>query len=547
MPGNRRSWPQAALDGHGLPEWRIQEQLGEGRITTRDPRCGLVTPELYAAVGGRVETDLFGELPPVLLDPDRLTRAWLKRVQPLAALFEAEGLSVRPCPGDEEAEGPDEMERLFYAYGGLSEAETVVYREARDRAQAAADAAEAALAGAGLPADGASVSGDEIPGVVEAFVRARIAQDQAGAGQRLVVLVVLRPSLRTGLDVDCYAPVEAEIAPEPAAGAEDRGEGEETGGVQPGGRTAYLPPQADAAMPETEGVSHVLHAIRTDTATRGLIRALVGAPSVALTVLIARLFTSLAVWPPMPRSESALAITATWFAPAGGRIIPGLDGVVREQLDERRRAWEASGQTAIAWIHGLETEDRFGLMAELTALCLDLHESRTDHVRRAARAEAAEIAALCDADLSRWWTPDGAYLRPHSREQLLSMLDVMGAGTEAAARLRKGDLVAWTEDQAAARSWTPGCLAWARDPGRSGADEDAAAAGTAKGAATAEAEGEDVEGEDPGQGLPDPAEAGGMDDPAEDPGPDVRDAEAAGVGAFMVTAEGEAALRDAAA
>ncbi|MBB4797714.1 ParB-like chromosome segregation protein Spo0J [Brevundimonas bullata] len=34
---------QAVLDGYGLPEWRIQEQLGQGRITDRDPRCGLVT------------------------------------------------------------------------------------------------------------------------------------------------------------------------------------------------------------------------------------------------------------------------------------------------------------------------------------------------------------------------------------------------------------------------------------------------------------------------------------------------------------------------
>ena len=41
---------RAAMDGCGLQEWRIQELLGEGRITTRDPRCGLVTPELYAAI-----------------------------------------------------------------------------------------------------------------------------------------------------------------------------------------------------------------------------------------------------------------------------------------------------------------------------------------------------------------------------------------------------------------------------------------------------------------------------------------------------------------
>src|SRR5690606_35766435 len=67
-------------------------------------------------------------------------------------------------------------------------------------------------------------------------------------------------------------------------------------------------------------------------------------------------------------------------------------------------------------------------------------------------------------DIARWWTPDGAYLRPHSREQLLTLLEDMGAETDAAARMRKGDLVAWTEDQAKARNWAPACLSWRLTP-----------------------------------------------------------------------------------
>ena len=511
---------QAAIDGHGLPEWRIQEQLGEGRITARDPRCGLVTPELYAAEGGRTETDLFGELPPVLLDPDRLTRAWLKRAGPLADLFEAEGLSVRLRPGDDEPDLPDDLERLYYAYGGLSEAATLVYRETRERAQAAADAAETAL------------SGEAALDAVQTLVRARIAQDQAATGQRLAVVVVLKPSLRTGVEVDCYAPVEplAEEDDDEDEGAE-AAEGEAS---PPSMRTTYVAPQATAPAPETEGVSHVLHGVRTDTATRGLIRALAERPSVALTVLIARLFSCLAAWPPAPRGDAALAISASAFAPTGGRIIAGLDGVVREQLDERRRAWETSGLTVIAWVHGLDPEDRFGLMAELTALSLDLHEARTGQVRRTARAEAAEIAALCEADLSRWWTPDGAYLRPHSRDQLLSMLEAMGAGTEAAARMRKGDLVAWVEDQAAARRWAPACLSWT-----CGSESGSPMVGGDLADAT-----EDPGPDETGAELGGDAEDGDGDAEAgEGGGEDEED----GAGVFMVTPEGEAALRDAAA
>src|SRR5690606_13080696 len=230
--------------------------------------------------------------------------------------------------------------------------------------------------------------------------------------------------------------------------------------VRPGAQSAYAPPRAEAPAPEVEGVSHVLHATRTDMATRGLIRALAGAPEVALTALVARLFGAMAVWPPVGRSEAALTISASTFNPSGGRVVEALDGAVRERLDARRRVWEASGLTMIAWVHALDPVERMGLLAELTALSLDLREERTSLVRRAARTEAAEIAELCDADIARWWTPDGAYLRPHSREQLLTLLERMGAEIDAADRLRKGDLVAWTEDQAKARNWAPACLSW---------------------------------------------------------------------------------------
>ncbi len=448
---------QAVLDGHGLQEWRIQEQLGEGRITNRDARCGLVTPELYAAEGGRTEADLFGELPSVLLDPEVLTRAWLKRAGEVAAPFEAEGLSVHlsagdPDSGENGSDLPDDLEQLYYAYGGLSDEATLVYREARDRAQAAAEAVAAV--------EPETPDGDRAEGL-EAFVRARIAQDQAGAGQRLATVLVIRPSLRTGVEVDCYGPVEA--AEYPARSADGEADAVDAATEAPGrpvARSAYAPPRAEAPAPEVDGVSHVLHATRTDMATRGLIRALADAPEVALTALIARLFATMAVWPPVGRSEAVLAITTSAFNPSGGRIVEALDGAVRERLDERRRAWEASGLTMIAWVHAMDMGDRLGLLAELTALSLDLREDRTSLVRKAARAEAAEIADLCDVDIARWWTPDGVYLRPHSREQLLTMLERMGAETDAAARLRKGDLVAWTEDQAKARHWAPACLSW---------------------------------------------------------------------------------------
>ncbi|MNS67422.1 hypothetical protein D3C72_1006760 [compost metagenome] len=520
---------QAVLDGHSLQEWRIQEQLGEGRITNRDPRCGLVTPERYAAEGGRTEADLFGELPSVLLDPEPLTRAWLRRAGEVAASFEAEGLTVHLAPGDDGPDLPDDLEQLYYAYGGLSDEAALVYREARDQALAAADAVAAVdpIAGDGDPAE-----------ALEAFVRARIAQDQAGAGQRLATLLVLRPSLRTGVEVECYGPVEAEI--KRVGSADDEADEVETSTEAPGrsvARTTYAPPRAEAPAPEVEGVSHVLHVTRTDMATRGLIRALADAPEVALTTLVARLFGSMAVWPPIGRSEAALAITASVFNPAAGRIVEALDGAVRERLDERRRAWEASGLTMIAWVHAMDLGERLGLLAELTALSLDLREDRTSLVRKAARSEAAEIADLCDADIARWWSPDGACLRPHSREQLLTMLEAMGAEIEAPARMRKGDLVAWTEDQAKARCWAPACLSWRL------ASEDAQEASAADADASdaehdAEHDAEVDRRPDEGEAAGDGPDAGGA---TVDSGAAARGAEW-GVGVFAVTPAGEAAL-----
>jgi len=507
---------QAVMDGHGLPEWRIQEQLGEGRVTDRDPRCGLVTPELYAVEGGRIEADLFGELPPVLMDPAALTRAWLKRAAEVAAPFEAEGLTVHLSPGDDGPDLSEDLEQLYYAYGGLSDEATTTYREARDRAQAAAGAVEALAPGA---------PDEEAAERRAAYVRSRIAQDQAGAGQRLATVLVLRPSLRTGVEIKCYGPAEAADEPEPS---EEDGAAASTGAAAgrplPSARAAYAPPQAEAPTAEVDGVSHVLHATRTDVATRGLIRALAETPEVALAALVARLFGAMAVWPPVGRSESALAITASAFSPSGGRVVEALDGVVRERLDERSRAWEASGLTLIAWVHAMDPADRMGLLAELTALSLDLREERTSLVQKTARAEAAELADLCDADLSRWWTPDAAYLRPHSREQLLTMLERMGAETEAPARMKKGDLIAWTEDQAKARTWAPACLSWRLAPEAVGDTLDADAP-------DADAD------EAPGGGEPD------TDDP--EAGGEAADSEASwGVGVFVVTPAGEAALID---
>ena len=168
--------------------------------------------------------------------------------------------------------------------------------------------------------------------------------------------------------------------------------------------------------------------------------------------------------------------------------IPALDGEVRARLDARRAAYKASGLRPIPWVETLAHGDKMGLMAELTAISLNVREGRTTSLRHAARAEAAEIAALCGADISAHWTPDEGYLTVHSKKQLLGLLDEMEVEDDRAKGLKKDELVSFVAEAAAERQWAPAALAWDRlpdepDDGEEGEDQaDAVACGASEAA-----------------------------------------------------------------
>lgn len=487
---------EQALAGYGFQDWRINDRLQSGRVTIRDRRCALVSPEAYAAAGGRTETDLFDELPAVLLDPDILSDLWLARVRRIALAFEAEGIEVHVTAGA-EPDMPDDLEPLGHRSEDLDEAELAAWREARDACAAAFDAAR-----------DADLTPDETDALLIDLVRTRIAQDQAGVGGRVVTAVVIWPTGGSGLDVRCYSPVEPER----------EAEGEALSAAEPPiSAASYEPPRGAAPSVNVEGVKHALHAVRTDVATRGLIRALADRPDVALILVIARLFTVLVLRADLAASQSATTIQAEAYGSRKDPVIETLDGVVRQRLDDRRAAWQASGETVLAWISLLPEEERRALLAELAAISLDLREARTDGVRRHARAQAAELADLCGADITAHWTPDAVFLRPHSRPQLLDMLVEMKAEDIRAASLKKDELVDWVAEQAAVRGWAPAALSW-----------------SAAGRAGDHGSGDLKNGEED-------AGPGEASDEAPDDGPDE------GPGGFIVTPAGEAALNPAAA
>lgn len=449
---------EAALTGHGFPEWRVNELLDEGGITARDRRFPLVGAQAYAKAGGRTVCDLFGERADVLLDVEILQDLWTRRAETIAEGLRNEGIAVQ-VTADPTPAAAEDLEPFGYAYGfGLDETQLSAWREAGGAARAAGEA---------LHDTDLSAAGDEAP--LQAWLQARLAADRLSEPTRTITTAVLTPHTGTGVEVVFLGPP----AQEPESDPE-----EPTDGPLSAAPMRFEPETeplavAAAAPAETDGVGHALHAVRTDTATRALVRALADDPTTAVVALTARLFAVLVLRRGLAKGGGALTVSAEAYSRPRKPAIEVLDGEVRRRLSDRRAAWEASGKTPIGWVAGLAHGEKMALLAELVALSLDLREERTTPLRRAARTEAAEIAALCAADVTLYWTPDETFLRPHSKPQLLAMLETMGAGVERARALKKDELVGLVEEEAAARVWAPAWLSWAAPDDAS--DEDLAA------------------------------------------------------------------------
>jgi ParB family chromosome partitioning protein len=271
--------------------------------------------------------------------------------------------------------------------------------------------------------------------------------------------VLLTPSDGAGVAATFYSvPLPVDDLPDEAEGED--GDDDEAGvGAGRYGRafSDIEVPQADV---DVEGSSHVFHETRTDVATRGLIRDLADDPGAALTVLIAQLFKQLGLQSSGALDGAAAQISATRYRRGSTPPIAALDGAIYGRLEARRAAYKASGLRPITWVETLAHGEKMALMAELTAVSLNLCEGRTTSVRHGARAEAAEIAALCGADISAHWTPDQAYLAVHSKKQLAALLEEMGVDDDRAKTLKKDDLVTFVADCAAERQWAPAALAW---------------------------------------------------------------------------------------
>ena len=437
---------QTALDGY-FQDYQLSSRVERTRTDVTDARFALVGMARYTAAGGRVESDLFGELPDVLLDPEMLTELWRGRVEPIVQAFQTAGLSVF-IGGEKGFRAPDGFFNLPYVYqGDLTEETKAAYKAAQQHAaMMTTDLRETDL------------SGEDAADTVMLALHARMKVAHIPLGRATLGAVILFPDPEAGVAGSFFA----NLAPAAEVG-DDEEEGDEADG-EFGAKTGYGRADDDVEVPRADvdvaGASHVFHETRTDVATRGLIRDLADNPGVALTALLAQLFKHLSLHGGVSAETSAVTISATRYSRGQTPVIPALDGEVRGRLEARRVDYKASGLRPIPWIETLAHGEKMALLAELVAISLNVREARTSSIRHAARAEAVEIAGLCAADISAHWTPDAAYLAVHTKKHLLALLAEMEVDDPRAKTLKKDDLVLFVAEAAAERQWAPAALSW---------------------------------------------------------------------------------------
>ena len=441
----QREFAEEATEGY-FPEHQVREILSGARVDADDPRFALVGLDRYLAAGGRIESDLFGEMADTLVDPQILHDLWEARIQPVVEAFKADGLAV--FVADRRGfQTPDAFERLPWSRPPLREDQIV----AIDAINAQSHARQTARGKIDPASDDAIVE-------LIAAIRSDLARLRVQLESRTIGALAIYPGAEYGLDFHALLnPV--------VAGEDDDEEADDDEPFSHGRSTRRENSHANIKVPhlevDVEGQSNLFHEVQTDVATRGLIRDLADSPSVALTALIAQLFKGVRLATYASTEDSALSIRPTPYERQRRKPIEGLDQEVWSRIEARKDAYVASNLRPIPWIETLPFGERMALLAELVAVTLNLREERKDRIQQGARAEAGEIAELCGYDIARHWAPDEAYLAVHTKKQLQALLAEMGVDDPRAAALKKDELVTFAAEAAAERRFAPRALAWA--------------------------------------------------------------------------------------
>lgn len=473
-PESQDSFAERAIhDRYGNINYNVRQAVMSDVVTVDDDRFGLVSIDEYTAAGGKLESDLFGDTADVVLDVEILQRLWTENAAPIMAALEQAGLSVTFSRNHYYP--PEGFERLPYnSLSTLTAADRRAYEAARDEYarlrsliqgpevaddqdyedyedELEGDAQDEALDAPEVGSDSDDADNAPIPTTLELLL-AGLAEARLLHLKSDITAIVLQPDGDLGLTGNFFA-TPAPVAPTDEDAEED--EKVET--------PAHY--RADVAVPEVrvdvEGVNNSLHERYTVVATRGLTRTLADDPNAAFVLLVARLFVAVAIPFGASTENSISTIRATSFSHSKHQPIGELDGEVAGRLVTFKEAYIASGQRPIPWVDSLPHSERMELMTVLVALSLDGKEFNTGHIRKGARAEAAELCELTGHDITNYWTPDAAFFAAHSKKQLVPMLPLMGLEDDPAnATLKKDELAGLAAQSAEAARWAPASLSW---------------------------------------------------------------------------------------
>lgn len=461
-PDDQRQIADNARTYGTLYDATIRSRLNGTLVSVADRRVRLAGLESYKAAGGRVDSDLFGEEPDVIVDPAILQQTWEAQARPVIEALKAEGLEV--FLSDYRTAIPEGFKALPYRYTievPDDEAETI-------------DALESKVHDACNAVSAAETLTDATRATLLDLVTSDLDFHRA-LHNTPIAAATLIPDARTGVEVVFHA---ADLPQEDIDEADQ--DDDDDGAAAPSPGIARVRKVGDIQVPTVEldpsVATHALNERYTDLATRGLMRALADDPQAALILLIARLFAAVGLQSSGDVNASISTLEAKPYQRSGAPPIDCLDGDVCARLDARREAYLASGERPIPWIAALSHGERMQFLAELMAMSLNGREFATHAKRHGARAEAVEVRDLTNYDMTDHWVPDVEFFGAHNKRQLLEILQTMGADTAPATGLKKDDLAAYTADAAEERRWAPAALSWrAQAPTATGADvEDAA-------------------------------------------------------------------------
>lgn len=437
-PEEQLEYTRRALIGHDIVR-EIRSLHTNGATDLSDRRLRLVTLPGYIAAGGRVTQDLFGELPDRLDDPEILQNAWAERMQPLVDRLTNDGALVSLISSFNWWRGPEGTEKVHRPNKPEPDLAEAI---------AAADAQYLQVVNTFHATDDATPAPSISDEMLTAHLDALLHVFNTISGGREIGAVEIFPDKDFGANYTFYArvlPVE---------------ESDDTDDSQDDDTTCDRATEREVAVAvpdqvvETEDFSHKLHSTYTDLATRGLIVAVADDPTTALVFNIATLFTQVAFtgWEVRERASCMKAERYDFK----GR--PELDGQIIARIEERKTAYKASGLRPIPWVASLSHGERMALMAELTALTINLHEGRTDQINKGARAEAAELAEMTGYSFTNYATPDLDFYAAHKKSSLLEFIEEMNGDTATAATLKKDDLAVYTAELSAQMQWAPSAL-----------------------------------------------------------------------------------------